>query len=95
MLNIKSIKEVLGLEVLTDSGEIVGNVEEVNITDNKVDSWKIKVSRDSSLLSYLGGAKGLIIPQQYVKAIGKVMIISKVAVPERKEEEAEGVSVSE
>jgi sporulation protein YlmC with PRC-barrel domain len=34
-----------------------------------------------SLISSLGGARGVIIPHQFVKSIGDVFIISKSALP--------------
>ena len=87
MLKIKRISEVIGRRVFTDSGDFFGTVEEVNLVDNKVDGWKIIVSRASGLNSMLGGARGIIVPHQFVKAIGDVIVISKNAVPLRAEDE--------
>jgi sporulation protein YlmC with PRC-barrel domain len=92
MLKILKISDVLGLKVFTDAGDYFGEIEEANLVDNKVDGWRIKISRDSVLLSYLGGARGLIVPHQFVKAIGDVIIISKNAVP-MKEELKEDIEV--
>jgi len=83
MLKIKKISEVLGKRVFTDSGEYFGEVEEVNLADNKIDGWRIRVS--SGLGGLLGGARGVIVPHQFVKAIGDVFIISKTALPVREE----------
>ncbi len=83
MLRIKKISEVLGKRVFTDSGEYFGEVEEVNLIDNKIDGWRIRVG--SGLGSLLGGARGVIVPHQFVKAIGDVFIINKTALPVRDE----------
>ncbi len=81
MLKIKRISEVLGKHVYTAEGEYFGQVEDVNLMDNKIDGWKIRVS--TGFMSSLGGAKGVIIPQQFVKAIGDVFVVSKGSLPSR------------
>ncbi|MCX8193799.1 MAG: PRC-barrel domain-containing protein [Candidatus Pacearchaeota archaeon] len=89
-LKILRISEVIGMKIFTDGGDYLGTVEEANIVDNKVDGWRVRISKDSNLVALLGGARGLIIPHQYIKAFGEVIIISKAAVPvtEEKIEEA-------
>ncbi|MBU0957330.1 MAG: PRC-barrel domain-containing protein [Nanoarchaeota archaeon] len=84
MLRVKKVSDVLGKKVFTDAGDIFGEIEEVNLGENKVDSWRIKVV--SSMASYIGGARGVIIPHQFVKAIGDVVIVSRTALPIRDEE---------
>lgn len=88
-MKIKKLSEVIGKKVYTDVGDFFGEIEEVNLVDNKIDGWRIKVG--GSLGSLLGGARGVIIPHQYVKAIGDVFLINKSALPthEELEEEAE------
>lgn len=81
MLKIKRLSEAVGKDVFTDAGELFGMVEEVNLVENKIDGWRIVVSRDSSLSEALGGARGIIVPQQFIKAIGDVVLISRNAVP--------------
>lgn len=88
MLKIKRLKEMMGLKVFTDGGDYFGEIEEVNLSENKVDGWRIKIARDSALAPFLGGAKGIIVPHQFVKAIGDVVVINKSAIP-AKEESAE------
>jgi len=78
-MRIKKITEVMGTKVYTDSGEFFGEVEEVNLFENKVDGWRIKVG--SSVMSLIGGARGVIIPHQFVKAISDIFIINKTALP--------------
>jgi sporulation protein YlmC with PRC-barrel domain len=81
MLKILNISDVVGMKIFTDSGDFLGVVEEANLVDNKLESWRIRVSRDSSLAPMLSGARGLIIPHQYIKAFGEVVIVSKSSVP--------------
>ena len=78
-IKIKKISEVIGKRVYTDSGDFFGEVEEANLVENKIDSWRIRVA--SSLGNFLGGAKGVIIPHQFVKAIGDICIISRANLP--------------
>ena len=78
-MRIKKISEVVGAEVYTDSGDYFGEVEEANLQDNKVDGWRIKVG--GSVVSLIGGARGVIIPHHFVKAISDVVIINKAALP--------------
>lgn len=92
MLKILKLSEVTGMKVFTDGGDFVGVVEEANLLGNRVESWRIRVAKGSSLGAYIGGAKGLIIPHQYIKAFGEVIIISKSAIPK---EEAEALEETE
>ncbi len=87
MLKIKRLSEVVGRRVYTDSGELFGLIEEVNLIDNKIDGWRIVVSRESGMIEVLGGARGIIVPHQFIKAIGDIIIINKNAVPVRQEED--------
>ena len=86
-MKIKKLSEVVGRRVYTDAGDLFGVVEEVNLLDNKVDGWRIVVSRESGMVQALGGARGIIVPHQFIKAIGDVLIINKNAVPVQTEEE--------
>jgi len=79
VMRIKKISEVIGNRVYTDSGDFFGEIEEVNLSDNKIDGWRIKVG--GSVISMIGGAKGVIIPHQFVKAVGDVFLINKSALP--------------
>ena len=84
-LNLRKLTEIYNLEVYTEDGMYLGDVEDVLISENKIYGWKIRVS-DPELLKR--GAKGLIIQHQLVKAIGQIMIVSRIAYPVKKEEEA-------
>ncbi len=85
MLKIKRVSEIIGKKVYTDTGDFFGTTEEVNLSENKIDGWRIKV--DGSVGYVLGGAKGVIIPHQFVKAIGDVVLVNKSALPVRDEVE--------
>ena len=78
-MRIKKVSEVIGTRVYTDSGDFFGEIEEANLSDNKIDGWRIKVG--GSVVSMVGGAKGVIIPHQFVKAVGDVFLIIKSALP--------------
>ena len=83
MLKVKKISEIVGKKVYTDLGDFFGEIEEVNLADNKVDSWRIKVI--GGIGSFLGGARGVVIPHQFIKAIGDVCIISRASLPVQEE----------
>ncbi|HLC53098.1 MAG TPA: PRC-barrel domain-containing protein [Candidatus Nanoarchaeia archaeon] len=96
MLRIKKISEVIGKHVYTSEGDYFGQVEEVSLVDNKIEGWRIKIG--PGLMGVLGGARGVIIPHQFVKAIGDVFIINKASLPARGDEmpmPAEGVAAEE
>ena len=89
------MSEVVGRRVYTDSGDLFGMIEEVNLMDNKVDGWRIVVARESGMIQVLGGARGIIVPHQFIKAIGDIIIINKNAVPVQTEEEDSEVSLDD
>lgn len=83
MLRIKKITEAVGKHVYTSDGDYFGQIEDVNLMDNKIDGWKIKIS--GGFMSVLGGARGVVIPQQFVRAIGDVFIINKASIPSKED----------
>ncbi len=78
-MRVRKVTDVIGLKAFTDSGDFFGEVEEANLMDNKIDGWRIKVG--GSVVSLIGGARGVIIPHQFVRAISDVFIISRTALP--------------
>ena len=78
-MRIKKISDAIGLKVYTDSGDFFGEIEEANLQENKIDGWKIRVG--GSVVSLIGGAKGVIIPHQFVRAISDIFIINRSALP--------------
>lgn len=87
MLKIKRLSEVMGIKVYSDSGDLFGVVEEVNLVDNKVDGWRIVVARESGMAQALGGARGIVVPHQFIKAIGNIIIINRNAIPVQTEDD--------
>ncbi|MFH1787218.1 MAG: PRC-barrel domain-containing protein [archaeon] len=78
-MRIKKISEVIGQKVFTDSGDYFGEIEEANLSENKIEGWRIKVG--GSIVSLIGGARGVIIPHQFVKAMSDICLINKSALP--------------
>ena len=78
-MRVKKITEIVGTRVYTDSGDYFGEVEEANLLDNKVDGWRIKVG--GNVVSLVGGARGVIVPHNFVRAVSDIFIINKAALP--------------
>jgi sporulation protein YlmC with PRC-barrel domain len=78
-MRVKKVTDVIGSKVYTDSGDFFGEVEEANLQENKIDGWRIRVG--GSVMSLIGGARGVIVPHQFVRAISDVFIINKTALP--------------
>jgi sporulation protein YlmC with PRC-barrel domain len=71
MLKIMQVSDIVGMKLFTDSGDFLGVIEEANLVDNKLDSWRIRIGRDSSLAPMLSGARGLIIPHNISRHLVK------------------------
>jgi len=93
MLRIKKVTDAVGKQVYTSEGDYFGQIEDVNLMDNKVDGWKIKIS--GGFMGLLGGERGVIIPQQFVKAIGDIFIVNKGSLPSRDDSMEMPIDVSE
>jgi sporulation protein YlmC with PRC-barrel domain len=89
MLKLKNLTETYGMRVYTDAGEYFGDVEEAMVQGNKIFGWKVRATRDSYLAKTIGGAKGVIVPHQLVRAIGDIMIISRAVIPSFEEKTEE------
>ncbi len=81
MLKIKKISDIIGKQVYTSDGDYFGQIEDVNLADNKVDGWKVRIN--GNFMQMLGGARGAVIPHQFVKAIGDVVVINRSSLPSR------------
>ena len=79
MIKIKKISAMMGKRAFTDTGDFFGEIEEAILAENKVDSWRIKVARE--MAKNLNGARGVIIPHQFVKSIGDVFVINRASLP--------------
>lgn len=90
MLRTEKLSNTFEKRVYTDQGEYFGDIEESILTINKIFGWRVKATRGSGLNKLLGGAKGVIVPHQLVKAIGDIFIISKAAIPTISEKEEGG-----
>jgi len=88
MLRIKKISAMMGKRVFTDIGDFFGEIEEANLSENKIDSWRIRVSKD--MAKNLNGARGVIIPHQFVKAIGDVFVVNGSSLPTMTSEDTSG-----
>lgn len=84
-LKTRNVTDIYNMQVFTDAGDYFGDVEEAVLASNKVAGWRIKATKNSYLARILGGARGVVVPHQLVKAVGDVMIISKNAVPNYEE----------
>ncbi len=82
---MKRITEMYGKEVYTEEGDYFGQIDEVVVEKNKVAGWKVRATRGSLLSRTLGGAKGVLIPHQLVRAIGDIMIIARSTITEETE----------
>ena len=87
MLKMKRVTEMNGLRAYVDSGEYFGDIEQAIVEGNKLFGWKISATKSSYLSKTLGGAKGVIVPHQLIRAIGDIVIISKAAIPSFESEE--------
>ncbi|MFQ5620748.1 MAG: PRC-barrel domain-containing protein [Candidatus Nanoarchaeia archaeon] len=87
MLKLKKISETYDMKVFTDAGDYFGDIEEAILTQTKVSGWRVRATKNSMLIRYLGSAKGVIVPHQLVKCTGDIMIISKAAIPSYSPEE--------
>lgn len=83
-MKIRKVTDVLGLKVFTDGGDYFGEIEEANLFENKIDGWRIKI--DQSIATLFGGAKGVIIPHRFVRAMSDICIINQSAMPAKQED---------
>ena len=81
MLRMKKVSETYNMKVFTEGGDYFGDVEEAILTKTKVAGWRVRSTRNSYLKKVLGTAKGVIVPHQFVRSVGDIMIINKSAVP--------------
>lgn len=90
MLRIKRLNSSLGKKVYTDVGDYFGEVEEVILSENKIDSWRIRVARE--MVAQLNGARGVIIPHQFVKAVGDIIVVNRASLPISEESASAGTA---
>ena len=83
MLRIKKVSEILGKSVYTSEGDFFGQVEEANLIDNKIEGWRIKIG--NSFMNVFGGARGVVVPHQFIRAVGDIVIVNKGSLPSNEE----------
>jgi sporulation protein YlmC with PRC-barrel domain len=83
MLRIKKISEIMGKDVYTSDGDFFGQVEEANLVDNKIEGWRIRIG--STFMNVFGGAKGVVVPHQFIRAVGDIVIVNKGSLPSQQE----------
>ncbi len=81
MMKMQKITQSYDMRVFTDAGEYFGDVEEAILAATKVTGWRVKASKNSALARKYGNVRGVIVPHNLVKAVGDIMIISNIAVP--------------
>ena len=86
MLKMKQVTNMYGKNVYTEDGEYFGEVDELVIDKNKISGWKVRATRGSLLSRSLGGAKGVLIPHQLVRAVGDIVIIARSTIAEEQSE---------
>lgn len=96
MLNLKRVTQVYGMRAFTEEGVYFGDIEEAILQNNKVYGWRIKSTRNSFLAQAIGNAKGVIVPHQFVRAIGDIVLVSKTVIPSFSgKKDAEEVEIKE
>lgn len=65
-----SVSGLAGKKVYSDSGDYIGNVEEVLLEKNRIHGLEINVDA-----KYKFKAKGIIVDYKYVKSVGEVIIV--------------------
>ena len=81
VLKTRNVTKSYDMEVFTDDGLYFGTIDEAVLASNRVSGWRVRATKNSYLTKVLGGAKGVIVPHNLVKAVGDVFIISKNAIP--------------
>ncbi len=92
VLKTKNVTKTYEMEVFTDDGVYFGNIEEAVISSNRVYGWRVRATKNSYLTKVLGGAKGVVVPHNLVKAFGDVVVVSKNAIPSYDDQSEEGKS---
>ncbi|MCW1291875.1 MAG: PRC-barrel domain-containing protein [Candidatus Rehaiarchaeum fermentans] len=75
-LKLRTVSSTIGINVYTENGMLVGQVTEAIIKENKISAWKVDVLGESVKRKL--NAKGIIVNQALVRAIGDIMIISEI-----------------
>ncbi|MFB6215614.1 MAG: PRC-barrel domain-containing protein [Candidatus Aenigmatarchaeota archaeon] len=101
-VDVEKLLDTFGKDVFTDRGEYCGQVENVKVDLDRfrIGSIVLKADKRTYLGNILGGKKGVVIPYQFVKAIGDIVIIKHISPDslsggEKKEAEVEPENMGE
>ncbi|MFP4116348.1 MAG: PRC-barrel domain-containing protein [Candidatus Aenigmatarchaeota archaeon] len=105
-VNVEKLSEMFSKDVFTDRGKYCGQVKNVKIDLGRfrIGSMVLKAKKGSYMARMLGGKRGVVIPYQFIKAIGDIVIVKHIS-PEaikgqqkqeaKVQETAEGTKTSE
>ncbi|GEM_PF-220768 len=80
-VNVEKLSEMFSKDVFTDKGKYCGQIKNVKIDLDRfrMGSIVLKAKKGSYLARMLGGKKGIVIPYQFIKAIGDIVIIKHIS----------------
>ncbi|MEM5766088.1 MAG: PRC-barrel domain-containing protein [Candidatus Aenigmatarchaeota archaeon] len=90
-INVRDVADLFGKDVFTAKGFYCGRVSDVefDLARFKIRSLVVEAAREGFLGKTLGGKKGVIVPYPVVQAVGDIVIIKHINVPEMSEEVGE------
>ncbi|MEM5836589.1 MAG: PRC-barrel domain-containing protein [Candidatus Aenigmatarchaeota archaeon] len=90
-VTVKDVADLFDKDVFTTKGFYCGKVSDVefDLAKFKIRSLVIEASREGFLGKILSGKKGVIIPYTMVQAVGDIVIIKHVSVPEAQQMQTE------
>ncbi len=96
-VNVEKLSEMFSKDVFTDKGRYCGQVKNVKIDLNKfrMGSIVLRAKKGSYLARMLGGKKGIVIPYQFIKAIGDIVIIKHISSEAVKGQQKQEATVEE
>lgn len=92
-IRVASISDIYGRDVFTDKGMYCGKIEDIECDFKrfKVRSLIIRAAKESYLARLIGNKKGIVVPYSMVMAIGDIVLIKHITIPEREEEEKQPI----
>lgn len=90
-VTVKDVADLFDKDVFTTKGFYCGKVSDVefDLARFKIKSLVIETARESFLGKVLAGKKGVIIPYPMVQAVGDIVIIKHVTIPEAQQIQTE------
>jgi sporulation protein YlmC with PRC-barrel domain len=65
-----SVRGLIGKKVYSESGDYIGNIKDITLGENKIDSLKIKLDKKLDAKS-----KGIVINWKQIVSCGEILII--------------------